>query len=868
MDADLMDAILAMNAYDAGGPNGVVTGSSIGNWNFIYADSFPDQNYYAAVYQDGSNYTISYRGTTSLLGDDISHFFNGDLWNGYSTGSGSASSNDSVQAIKTYQDVLAMAGNASNITLTGHSMGGGLAGLVGDIYGVNAVVFDNMAFEDAANATYTVSQSGPGYNATVAGLTYGASYPTAPSEANIKGYYTDGEFLYYLDRLGQNLKETVLEPNTNSGDLSGLQLHSMALATMLLYASDNGLTKWAAVAPYLLPELWNDSVASAAGVDQYKNASNSSSADALKEMIAYSAIDEGTMPFGDVAIKAFFDDAGDLADLVPSDQSVISNTDALLYKDLSDIAIQYAGQLAAEKSTDASLALGIVHSNLSTVSVDLTPSEWSNGSSSQTPAAPNIVGAGEAVADSIMSAIGTSVLDSYQADFNNLFKSQSAALVSGITEIKATDKDGVTLDGSAAASTYSGGAGGALLIGSTTGDTSFVGAGGTNIMIGQASDTFATGIGNNIIVEQNAGTATLDASLATSSSTNWNMVEGAVDSSETFVFKSADIAPLTVVYGNDGSDTFDFEADASKNIGVYILQMNDINQANFLALDPSKIEAYIDQNFGSSDDSGYGGGFDDKIVVINPTASDILKYNGQIINDPTRYVQYSTSAVGGESDFNPNMHGGSNGMGERSVDPNNNLKLVGDANAAGGTEAYYTDAWEEYSRASNNYALKSGNVGITRDYAYSNDYETLGPQNKLVLTGLTADQSSFSYNQQNWDGSETDTQNYYYDSNPGSLSLIGFNVGDFGINFANNGAGSDYQESDQTYAVSEWAQANVSTMNGLPDITGIQPASLGASLGTSSTPLTPSSWNVIGDDAFTSQYNRPSLTASDFMRAA
>lgn len=868
MDADLMDAILAMNAYDASGTTGIITGSTIGNWSSIRQDSIPGQNYFAVVYQDGSNYTISYRGTTNLLGDDISGFFGSDVWNGYATGVGSPASNDSTEAIQLYQSVLAQAGSISNITLTGHSMGGGLAGLVGDLYGAKAVVFDNMAFEAAANAAYAASIPGPDYNAALGNLIYGSSTPTAPSEANLKGYYTDGEFLYSLDRQLQNLPETVLEPHTDSGDLSGLQLHSMALATMLLYASDNSLTKWNAVAPYLLPELWNENVASAAGVDQYKNVSTSSSADALKEMIAYSAIDEGTMPFGDVAIKAFFDDAGDLSDLVPSDQSVISNTDAFLYKDLSDIAIQYAGQLAAEKSTDASLALGIVHSDLSTVSVDLTPSEWSNGPASQTPTAPNIVGANGAVVDAIMSAIGTSVLDSYQADFNNLFKSQGAALISGITEIEATDKSGVALNGGAAASTFSGTAGGALLIGSTTGNTSFVGAAGTNIMIGQASDTFNTGVGNNIVIEQNAGVATLDASSASSSSPNWNMVEGAVDSAETFVFQSANLAPLTVVYGNDGSDTFDFEADAGKNIGVYILQMNDINQANFLALDPSKIDAYIDQNFGSTGDDGYGGGFDDKIVLINPTASDILKYNGQIVSDPTRYVQYSRSQVGGESDFNPNMHGGSNGMGERSVDPNNNLKLVGDANTAGGTEAYYTDAWDEYANTSNSYSMKSGNIGVTRDYAYSNDYQTQGPQNKLVLTGLTANQSSFSYDQQNWDGSETDTDTYYYNSNPASLSLIGFNVGDFGINFANNGAGSDFQSSEQTYAVSEWAQANVDTFNGLPNIVGIQPASIGASLGTSSTPLTPSQWNVIGDDAFTSQYDRPSLTASDFMRAA
>ncbi|WFU04650.1 hypothetical protein QA648_28185 (plasmid) [Rhizobium sp. CB3171] len=866
MDADLMDAILAMNAYDASKVNGVITGNVIGNWTNIHEDSNTSFNYFAVEYQNGSNYTISYRGTTALSGGSLLNFLHGDIWNGYGTGAGTASSNDSQLAIKLYQSVLAAAGDPSKITLTGHSMGGGLAGLVGDLYGAKAVVFDNMAFEAAANAAYSVSLPAQGYDAAVASLVYGTSTPTPPSEANIKGYYTDGEFLYYLDRSQQNLQETVLEPQTDSGGLSGLQLHSMALATMLLYASDNGLTKWAGVAPYLIPELWNDTVASAAGVDQYKNVSNTSSADALKEMIAYSAIDEGTMPFGDVAIKAFFDDAGDLSDLVSANSD--PSADGAIYRDFSDIAVQYAGQLAAAKSTDAALALGVVDNDSNVVSIDLSPGVWST-SQTETPVAPNIVGAGNAVIDAIMSFVGTSTpAESNQDGFTSLFRAAGGNLISGITEIKVGTAGGVTLDGTNSALTYSGNAGGALLIGAANGNATFIGGGGTNIMIGQASDTFDIAAGNNIVLEQNGGTVTLDSSTIsdTANSTTWNMVEGKLDSAENFVFNSADLAPLTIVYGASGSDSFDFEAGTDKNVGVFLLQMSDIDQTNFLSLDPEKISAYLDAHLVNPWGSGFGGQFDDEIVIINPTATDVLKYNGQIISDPTKYVSMTDTGQAHYADYNPNMTGGT----IRRVDPNNHLKMVGDANASTGIKAVFTDAIEKDNFTYQYYGLQSaGNDASLSEYdpAYDPDTEDyMPPETRLTLTAMTAQDSSEDYDRESWDN-KTGTVTTHYTVADGSLSLIGFNAGDFGINFSNNSSQVEEQRHDELFAVSEWSTATVGTSHGMPTIEGIEPASLGASL-SSSDETWQSSYNIVGNSSLLTDYNRPTLTASDFMQAA
>ena len=42
---------------------------------------------------------------------------------------------------------------AAGITLTGHSLGGGLAGYVASLYGKSAEIFDNMPFELASANT-------------------------------------------------------------------------------------------------------------------------------------------------------------------------------------------------------------------------------------------------------------------------------------------------------------------------------------------------------------------------------------------------------------------------------------------------------------------------------------------------------------------------------------------------------------------------------------------------------------------------------------------------------------------------------------------------------------------------------------------
>jgi len=171
----LFQAILAMDSYNRGYAEGVrivdgadVEGSSLGSALIFRQSAYEEGSYgvlkgfYAIAYQykymEGSEEktetVISYRGTDQFF---TSNGIGGDIINSYGIGAGTLNTPQTGLAIQFYKDVAATlnAGNPdpylANISVTGHSAGGGLAGLVGAIYGKEGVLFDNMAFQNAAN---------------------------------------------------------------------------------------------------------------------------------------------------------------------------------------------------------------------------------------------------------------------------------------------------------------------------------------------------------------------------------------------------------------------------------------------------------------------------------------------------------------------------------------------------------------------------------------------------------------------------------------------------------------------------------------------------------------------------------------------
>jgi hypothetical protein len=190
-----------------------------------------------------------------------------------------------------------------------------------------------------------------------------------------KTLYVDGETLEF-NRLFQATDEEELGWGGGSSGLTARQLHSQSLLVLLLYAqhdlADNGILHWQNMMPYLLPALFNQEIAAAAGASQFKGSTTID--DTMRSMIAYSAIDEGTRPFGDSAIRALFDDANQVGVLL--DDGDVSETLQEVVSPLSGIIAQYAGQLALWKDTSASGKEGVLSVEQNLLVADLSADTW------------------------------------------------------------------------------------------------------------------------------------------------------------------------------------------------------------------------------------------------------------------------------------------------------------------------------------------------------------------------------------------------------------------------------------------------------------------------------------------------------------
>lgn len=216
--------------------------------------SFPQftgtDGFEAVAFQKGSEIVISYAGTNpneSLVGPDHTADYL------LATGVGSV---QLEQAAKYFLEVKAANPNAT-ITFTGHSLGGGLAALMGVFFGKQAVTFDQAPFANSAEAslitpdvaanlkTYLLGQ---GYSETaLQGLTdflnVRAALPMGeiPNTSLVQSINVDGEFLSGVpwniqDRIGQSSYIP-----TNAPGVSGLDLHSQALLTAFLQSMQTAL---------------------------------------------------------------------------------------------------------------------------------------------------------------------------------------------------------------------------------------------------------------------------------------------------------------------------------------------------------------------------------------------------------------------------------------------------------------------------------------------------------------------------------------------------------------------------------------------------------------------------------------------------
>jgi len=139
---DLLLSILSMDAYNRGYGEGISglggLGTAVGVAT-ISTDSETTSStndvaqaagFYAISYDTPYGTVISYRGTNA----DSAANFAVDAWNGYSVAIGSPFDDQAHLAAEFYQSVTGTSSSdprTGSAILTGHSLGGGLAGFVG-----------------------------------------------------------------------------------------------------------------------------------------------------------------------------------------------------------------------------------------------------------------------------------------------------------------------------------------------------------------------------------------------------------------------------------------------------------------------------------------------------------------------------------------------------------------------------------------------------------------------------------------------------------------------------------------------------------------------------------------------------------------
>jgi Ca2+-binding RTX toxin-like protein len=202
----------------------------------------------ARAFQKGNEIVIAYAGTTpsDLSGDMAANF-------GLATGAGSV---QLQQAAEYYLQVQA-ANSTATISFTGHSLGGGLAALMGVFLGKQALTFDQAPFANSAEASLILSDVAANLQSylvaqlnldgtrkysdmALRGLTdflaIRAASPMGeiPNDSLVNSINVRGEF---LSGAPWNIQDRIGIPSyipTNAPGVSGFDLHSQTLLTAFL----------------------------------------------------------------------------------------------------------------------------------------------------------------------------------------------------------------------------------------------------------------------------------------------------------------------------------------------------------------------------------------------------------------------------------------------------------------------------------------------------------------------------------------------------------------------------------------------------------------------------------------------------------
>lgn len=265
-------ALISEAVYQRNGPEGNIPNLGLDIEDFGNAEYLevnlpdPTDGFYAEAWRVDGKVVVAFRGTD----------FNGNRWADFISGNvplaaGSIAASQFRQAIAFVEAVADQysGGDRSSLVFTGHSLGGGLAGLMSVKYGAEAHVFAPAPFMNTANSPLffpeglsseqkaTLIAGPPGPEAPdydTAKAKYDAAYEASQAiiQANlpkVTSYATEGDVLQWVGG-GTTFGgvDRMFQIGGGSGVAESLAKHSMSLY-VLLTQTDNGTnpnTDWSA----------------------------------------------------------------------------------------------------------------------------------------------------------------------------------------------------------------------------------------------------------------------------------------------------------------------------------------------------------------------------------------------------------------------------------------------------------------------------------------------------------------------------------------------------------------------------------------------------------------------------------------------
>ncbi|MDI1289221.1 MAG: hypothetical protein PSX37_04620, partial [bacterium] len=556
--SDMFLGLLAMDSYQRSTDRAFVVPTNwIGAAHLTHSDD--EDGFSASSYSWGDKTVISYVGTNNL---NLNPFDpQSDVYGGWSVGAGYTGAG-SQAPFATQFYTTATGGrsvydtSADDIVLTGHSLGGGLAGFVAGLTHNEAVVFDHMPFALAARAQYVAEamrQIAESATASAA-LNIFDSTPTARLAAlalltpaylaaniasalshitleppiwgsDVTAYHVAGEVLGGV-RLGASMAglspaaaaivnvvtlaaglasgENIsnldaLIPNTTvstfdwtGGD--GLERHSQALQVILMHAAlEEGVDWRSAGVSELLDSFFDADVAHALGLYDVGSANKTKAADIMLRQIAYTVLQDAN------ATNAPFGDAGVRAIFNDATDIAMAGGSGSARKALSQIATQFGGMLAQEKmllSSEPSSVDGVMSltSDPGYLSVNLTDGRWLGHS--------DTIAGRDTLVDEVL---GSSTLDENagRSAMELLWGSSASDKIDRVKIATSDDGGAISLDADASPANLTLlmlGDGADQVTGSSGDDMVYGGGGADSLEGGQGNDLLAGGEGSDTFI--------------------------------------------------------------------------------------------------------------------------------------------------------------------------------------------------------------------------------------------------------------------------------------------------------------------------------------------------------------------------------